>query len=186
MDHELIRDIILGVNVVIAFFLFFVHIKNRRTQLSIYYLTRSIHRSSINDFIFISSEQVHGNVLLKFVLFNPGSVAAVIQSFSVYDVPDSYSWLRRRFEVLKWRRIEDTQWWPTRNVDQKEPRYLEEEYENLYVGECRVIMARIPGVIDRRKYLFRIDTNHGYVTTECAIDAVKTQFACRHERRYKD
>ena len=186
MDHEFVRDTVLGVNTLLAVFLFFVHMKNRRTQLATYHLTRSTHRSGINDLLFVDSEQVGNSVICKLVFFNPGSVAAIIQSFSVYEIPHSYGWLRRNIERCKWRRIRFAKWWPTNNPEQKQVRYLPDEYSNLYVADYKVVMVSFSGVIDRRRYLFRIDTNHGYVTTEVEIDRSVSCFPYMHMRKHHD
>lgn len=186
MDNDFFRDAILGVNTLLACFLFFVHLKNRRTQVATFNLTRSTHRSGINDLVYIGSEQVGDNVLCRFVFFNPGSVAAIIQSFSAFETPQSYGWIRKSFERFKWRRIKFATWWPTSCPEEKEERFFSDEYMSLYVADYRVIMVLLPGLIDRRRYLFRIDSNHGYVTTEVGIDGNKSCFPYAHFRKHYD
>ncbi|WP_216597429.1 hypothetical protein, partial [Pseudomonas protegens] len=161
-------------------------LKNRRTKLRSYLLSQSTYRSGMNDLKFIKSEQLNEGVLLKLVLFSPGSVATLIQSFSVYEVPEEYGRFKRLFSVLKWRRIENAKWWPTKDEDQKRPRFFADGFGDLYVKEYRVILVLIPGVIDRRSYLFRVDTNHGYMTTECSIDGIDSSFPYAFKQKYSE
>ena len=171
MDHDAIRDLISVLGFVISLFLLFVHVKNRRTQLSSYQLARATYRSSSINLHYIGSEQVDDYVLLKLVLFNPGSVAAIIQSFAVFEVSPTRNSLRRLFWSTEWGRVENARWWPTKNPDQKTFRYLADEYENLYVEDFRTILVSMPGVIDRREYLFEVRSNHGSQTTKTTITA---------------
>ena len=186
MDHDAIRDLISVLGFVISLFLLFVHIKNRHTQLSSYQLARATYRSSSIDLHYIGSEQVDDHVLLKLVLFNPGSVAAIIQSFAVFEVSPTRNSIRRLFWPTEWRRIEDARWWPTKNADQKTSGYLADEYENLYVEDFRTILVSIPGMIDRREYLFEVRTNHGSQTTRTTIAATASHFSHHFERWYRE
>lgn len=80
--------------------------------------------------------------------------------------------------------MEGAKWWPTKEMDQKKPRSYAEEYENLYVKEHRIILVRMPGVIDRRDYLFEVKTNHGGQCRITAIDAVASSFPHHFEQWY--
>jgi hypothetical protein len=135
---------------------------------------------------YISSELVDDYVLLKLVLFSPGPIATIIQSFAVFEDSRTRNPIRRLLWPTEWRRIEGARWWPTRDVNQKKPRLLADEYENLYVQDARIILVAMPGMIDRRKYLFEVRTNNGFQIHETTIDATAIHFSHHFEEWYSE
>ncbi len=173
------------VNAAIALVALYLSIRNRKTQIEMYRLTRSTHWSSTNDFHVISAEQLHDSVLVKLVFFNPGSVSAVIQSLAVYEIPSQVWWLPRRLDWLRRKRLELAKWWPTRDEDEKTPRLFADRYQELMVKENRVILVRFPGMINRLTHAFELKTNHGLITTWYALDFVEKGFAYQSHRNFK-
>lgn len=186
MDSTLIRDLISLSGFIISLFLLQIHIRNRRTQVSSYQISRAAYRSSQIELVYLSSEQVESQVFLKLVLFNPGSIAAIIQSFAVFERVPTSNPFRRIFRSTEWRRIERARWWPTEDVDHKVPKFLEDEYKNLFVQDQRTILVKMPGYIDRRSYRFEVRTNLGGRTRETTIDGTATHFSHHYEIRYAD
>ena len=186
IDHDTIRDAVSALGFLISLFLLFIHIRNRRTQISAYHISRATFRSSSIELCFIASEQLKGEVLLKLIVFNPGSIAAIIQSFAVFEEVRTRNFLKRMVKPTEWKRIEGARWWPTKEVDQIQPRSYAEEYESLYVNEHRVILVRMPGMIDRREYLFEVKTNHGGQRRFTTIDATTSYFPYHFEQRYDE
>jgi hypothetical protein len=80
------------------------------------------------------------------------------------------------FKRTKWRRVEGMRWWPTQDANDKTVKTLSEAYESLYVDDVRTILATIPRLIDRRKYMFEIVTNNGGRIRETTIDALAIYF----------
>ncbi|WP_273822861.1 MULTISPECIES: hypothetical protein [Pseudomonas] len=172
-------------NAVIAVAALCLSISNRRTQLATYRLTRSSHWSSTNDLHVISAEQLDDSVLVKLVFFNPGAIAALIQSLAVYEIPPSVWWWPRRLDGLRRKRIEFAQWWPTCDENEKTPRLFADRYQQLLVKESRVILVRFPGRINRLVHAFELKTNHGPITTWYALDFIEKGFAFQSYRRFK-
>ncbi|WP_047541926.1 hypothetical protein [Pseudomonas simiae] len=173
------------VNAVIALVALYLSMRNRRTQIAMYRLTRSTHWSNTNDFQVISAEQLEDSVLVKLVFFNPGSVAAVIQSLAVYELPRPVWWLPRRLDWLRQKRLELVKWWPTRDEEEKTPRLLADRYLELMVKEDRVILVRFPGMINRLTHAFELKTNHGSITTWDTLDFKEKGFAYNSHRVFK-
>ncbi|SDT17314.1 hypothetical protein SAMN05216598_4265 [Pseudomonas asplenii] len=171
-------------NAAIALAALGLSISNRRTQLDSYRLTRSTHRSNTNDFHVISAEQLDDSVLVKLVFFNPGAVAAVIQSLAVYEIPRAIWWLPRRFDWLRRKRIESVKWWPTCDENEKTPRLFSDRYQQLLVKESRVILVRFAGRINRLTHAFELKTNHGEITTWHTLDFIEKSFACQSHRSF--
>lgn len=174
--HEYIRDIISVSGFLISIFLLFIHIKNRKTQLRSYWLTRATHRSSFCELNYICSEQLSDSIILRLVFFNPGPIAAVIKSFSVYRESTPKNVLLKFLGISIWADLPNLRWWPTADPDKTDIKHVADEYQNLYVDDQRVIMVSIPGYIDRSRYKFEIKTNHGVQTLECAIDGTFSYF----------
>lgn len=173
---ETVKDSIGIAGFAISLFLLFIHLKNRRTQLRSYWITRDAYRSSSIQLVFVHSEQLEGFVFVKLVLFNPGSIATVIKSFSV-EKKVKLSLFQRILKFREWERIEGSKWWPTENPETKTVRYLADEYRNLFVEDQRDICVVIPGMLDREKYRFEIRTNNGGFAVQTTIDATRTSFA---------
>lgn len=175
-DSQVINTAMSSASLIISLALLLIHLKNRKTQLRAYFLSRETYRSSNVALKYISSEQQGENALLKLVLFNPGSVAAIIRSLTVYKEVESSFFLFRVFGVTEWREIQDAKWWPTSDPDCKEHKYLADEYRSLYVDDQRDIYVLLPGYIDRNKHKFETKTNQGSCSTESTIDATRIYF----------
>jgi len=186
IDHDTVRDAISALGFLISLFLLFIHMKNRRTQISAYHISRAAFRSGAIELQLISSKQIESEVLLKLIVFNPGSIAAIIQSFAVFEEIPTKNILKRIFKPTEWKRVEGARWWPTKEIEQINPRSYAEEYENLYVNEHRHILVRMPGAIDRRNYLFKVKTNHGGQCRITGIDALSSSFPYHFEQRYDE
>jgi hypothetical protein len=166
--------------------LLFLQIKNRFTQVSSYYISRATHRSSSIVLKLVDVQQLEDTVLMKLAVFNPGSVAAVIQSCSIFEKPESKKWFGRIFYRSKWQWVESSRWWPIGDSSDKEPKYLSEAYQNLYVKGVGSIYVSKPGMIDRRVYLFEVRTNNGFVTTETVVMDGATFFSHHFEEWHED
>lgn len=70
-------------SLLISFATLYINLKNRKTQLNTYSLTRASHRSGNIDLKWVSSEQLENEVLIKLIFFNPGSIASIIQSLTI-------------------------------------------------------------------------------------------------------
>lgn len=171
-------------NALMASVALYLSIRNQGTQTAMYRLTRSTHWSSTTDLHVISAEQLEGYVLVKLVFFNPGSVAALIQSLAIYEVPHPVWWLPRRFDWLRWQPLEYAKWWPTQDENEKTPRLFADKYPDLMVKDSRVILARFPGSINRRTHAFVLRTNHGVITTWYPLDFFDRGFAYHSHRNF--
>jgi hypothetical protein len=171
--QPLITLAIAVIGLLISLYLLYINIKNRGTQVSAYRITRTLHRSSKIVLKYINAEQLDGRFLVKLVLFNPGSIASVIHSFAVFKPTQNPNRFSRIFKPILLKRIEDAYWWPTRDESQKEARYLDDEYKNLYVEDYRVILVSIPGMVGRERYEFEIRTNNDYQIHQTHIDGIK-------------
>lgn len=176
MNQETQQFITLAIAIVgllISLYVLYINIKNRVTQVSAYRVTRALHRSSNIVLKYINTEQLDGHFLVKLVLFNPGYIASVIHSFSVFKPARNPNRFFRIFKPKVLNQIDNAYWWPTREENQKEPRYLDDEYQNLYVEDYRVILVSVPGLVDREWYEFEIQTNNGHLIHKTHIDGVK-------------
>lgn len=175
-DNQLLNLAMSSVSLVISLALLLIHLKNRKTQLRAYFLSRETYRSSAIVLKYISSEQYGESTLHKLALFNPGSVAAIIRSLGVYKKIESRFFLLRVLGFTEWREVPEAQWWPASSPDCKEQRYLADEYRSLYVDDQRDIYVIMPGYIDRNEYKFEIKTNHGGCSIESTIDVTRIYF----------
>ncbi|WP_031359125.1 hypothetical protein [Caballeronia sordidicola] len=181
--QQIVSLVIAILGLLISLYLLYINIKNRRTQQSSYYISRALHRSSRIVLKYINAEQLDGRFLVKLVLYNPGSVASIIHSFAVFKPTVNPNRFFRLFKLNVLKRIEDAYWWPTQDENQKEPRYLDDEYRSLYVKDFRVILVSIPGWVDRVKYAFEIRTNNDFQIHETNLDEIKgsTRFSHHYE-----
>lgn len=171
--QQLITLAVAVIGLLISLYLLYINIKNRGTQVSAYRINRALHRSSRIVLKYINTEQLDGRFLIKLVLFNPGSIASVIHSFAVFKPVKNPNCFFRMFKPTVLRRIEDAHWWPTRDENQNEARYLDDDYQHLYVEDYRVILVTIPGLVDRERYEFEIRTNNDYQVHKTYIDGIK-------------
>lgn len=186
--QQLITLAIAIVGLLISLYLLCINIKNRGTQVSAYRISRALHRSSRIVLKYINTEQLDGRFLVKLVLFNPGSIASVIHSFAVFKPIRNPNCFLRIFRPTVLKRIENAYWWPTRDENQKEAQYLDDEYSNLYVEDCRVILVSIPGLVDRARYEFEIRTNNDWQIHKTYLDGIKGthRFSYHYEEWYAE
>ncbi|CAI8908707.1 hypothetical protein [Pseudomonas zeae] len=185
MSKEFVQTFISWSGFAISICLLFLQIKNRVTQVSSYNLSRAAYRSGTIVLKLVNVVQLEDSVLMKLVIFNPGSVAAVIQSCSIFERPKNKNWFWRFF-TSKWQRVERSLWWPIQDGSDTEPKYLADAYQQLYVKDVRSIYVSMPGMTDRRRYLFEVRTNNGYVTTETSVMDGRTFFSHHFEEWGKD
>jgi hypothetical protein len=171
--QQLVTLTIAIIGLLISLYLLYINIKNRETQVSAYRITRTLHRSSKIVLKYINTEQLDERFLVKLVLFSPGPIASIIHSSAVFKPTQNPNGFFRIFKPTVLKRIEGSYWWPTQNENQKEPRYLDDEYQNLYVEDYRVILMSIPGLVDRARYEFEIRTNNDYQILKTHIDGIK-------------
>ena len=173
---QLLTLLMSSLSLIVSLGVLIVHLKNRKTQFSSYALARHAHRSSSIDLALVSAEQLDGSILVKLVLFNPGSIAALIKSLTVYREVKSNSFLGRLFGSTEWKEITEARWWPTADSSSKTPKSFADEYQNLYVEDYRDILVSMPGLIDRNNYRYVIQTNLGGYETSSTIYAARSHF----------
>jgi hypothetical protein len=161
----------------------YILLSNRKILSNSYRLSLDGARSEEVELIFVESRQEEG-VVLKLVLFNPGNVAAIIHSLTVYEsVPHSMS-LLRYLGLRRWREIEKARWWPNHNETFDGQKTVKDEYASLYVRDYRDIFVIFPGYPSRNEYKFFAQTNHGSVERITTIDATEIYFAHRYRKWY--
>lgn len=186
LDSQVLNLAMSSASLVTSLALLFIHFKNRKTQVSSYFLARATYRASSIDLKFVSSEQREGNVLIKLVLFNPGSIATLIQSLTVYKEVESRFFLFRFFGRTEWKEVDDAKWWPTSDPSCKDQKYFADEYKSLYVEDCRDIYVLLPGYINRSVHRFAVETNHGGYSHSSTIDATRTYFSHAFRRWFHE
>ena len=163
-----------------------LHFRNRKVVLRSYWLNRSNHRSSSIDFVYVNSKQKDDEYILKLVLFNPGSIASVIKSLTIYREIVSSNAFLRFFNISEWEEVTEAKWWPTKNDSCSEIKSFAEEYKNLYVDDLRDILVSMPGYIDRNRYKFHIKTNNGGYVCESRIDSISSCFPYASEQWHSE
>lgn len=186
--QELVTLAIALVSLLISLYLLYINIKNRGTQLAEYRMVRHFHRSGQTVVQYINAEQLEGRFLVKLVLFSPGSVASVIHSVAVFKLVGNSNRLLRLFKPTVHKRIEDARWWPTLDENQKEPRYRDDNYGDLYVRDYRVILISVPGLVGEERYAFDVRTNNDYVILRTHVSGIKGthQFSHHYEKQYME
>ncbi len=178
------NELISLANLFISLSLLFIHLRNIKTQRRSYILTRAAHRNSGVILKYVSSEQQEKSTLIRLILFNPGSIAFVIQSLSAHKQTDSkYSFLRY-LGIMRWQEIKEARWWPTSHPSCKDIKCFSDEYKSLYVKEHRDILISLPGYIDRNQYRFSIETSQGGLWIQTTIDYSKTNFDKKFVQNY--
>jgi hypothetical protein len=161
LDTQVLNLVMSSASLAISLALLFVHLKNRKTQLRSYVLARAAARSSSINLQYVSSEQLDGKVLIKLVLFNPGSIAIIIQALAVHKKVESRFFLLRLLGLTEWTELDQAAWWPTSDSSCKDEKFFADEYKSLYVEDYRDIFALLLGCLDRNMYRFHIQTNNG-------------------------
>lgn len=181
--QELVTLSIAVAGLLISLYLLYINIKNRGTQLAQYRISRHSHRSGRIVVQYVNTEQLEGRFLVKLVLFSLGSIASVIHSVAVSKLVGNSNRLLRLFKPMVHERIEDARWWPTLDESQKEPRYLDDNYRDLYVKDYRIILISVPGLVGEERYAFDVRTNNDYVTLRTHVSGIKGthQFSHHYE-----
>ena len=94
-------------------------------------------------------------------MFNPGSNAAILHSFTVFKKVSPKNYFCQIFNIKLWKEVTEAQWWPAKNGNCYEIRKIEDEYENMFVKDKKDIMVSIPGRIDFCEYKFLVKTSNG-------------------------
>ena len=166
------------ISITLAVFRLFLHLKNRNTMLRSFEINRANYRSSNIDLIYINAIKENNNLIIKLALFNPGPVAAIIKSLTVYKKVANNSFPSNIIRLSKWDNVSSAKWWPTENTECKEIKCISQEYHNLYVDQQRDILVAIPDEdISRSVYKFVIKTNLGGYVCNSSTDAVKRYFS---------
>ncbi|MBU2914259.1 hypothetical protein [Reichenbachiella agariperforans] len=77
--------------------------------------------------------------------------------------------------VQEWRKLKVT-WWPTEDESDLEPKYMQEEYKNIFVENLRIIFAESIGYIDDRTFAFKLKTSNDIFIRSTTISGTNTQF----------
>jgi hypothetical protein len=164
----------------------YILLTNKKILSKSYRLSRDGARSEEVELIFVESRQQEESVVLKLVLFNPGNVAAIIHSLTVYESVSYPMKLLRYLGLHKWREIEDARWWPSHNETFEGQKTVKDEYASLYVKDYRDIFVIFPGYRSRNEYKFFVQTNHGSTERITTIDAIEIYFPHRYRKWYRD
>lgn len=125
--------------------------------------------------------------MVRLVLFNPGSVAAVIKSLSTYKLTSSSNYLLRMLRVERWVTVENARWWPTDDHEDKTPKCVADKYRCLYVKEQMDILVLLPGRIESPRYFFHIKTNNGECRVSVSVDpGERSHFPHASERDFSE
>lgn len=163
----------------------FIHYKNRTTNKKTYYLNRDNKRKSSIELLHISATQVESSIINKLVVFNPSSNGLILQSLQVYkEYKSNFPILQEYGLIKKWDKVKST-WWPTTDESNFEPKFIEDEFRNLFVKDIRLIVVSIDGYIDRDLYKFHLKTGHEEISRITTINGFQTQFAHEFYRKYK-
>jgi hypothetical protein len=164
--------------------LYFNHRNNKINQNS-FLISRDGYRASSIVLEFVCSKQYDGYYILKFVVFNPSSIATIIKSFSVLERTYHNNSFFEFFGKENWERIGSAKWCPSHEDVCKEIGNMEHNYKHLFVNEYKNIFVSIPGRITREKLKFIIKTNNGGVVLNTSIDATATHFSYDFHQTFK-
>ncbi|MGL6501787.1 hypothetical protein ACSZOA_05195 [Aeromonas caviae] len=156
--------------------LYFNHKSNKINQNS-FLISRDGYRASSIALEFICSKQYDGYYILKFVVFNPSSIATIIKSFSVLERTYCNNRFLEFFGMENWERIGSAKWCPSNEEVCNEIGNMEQNYKHLFVSDHKNIFVSIPGRITRDKLKFVIKTNNGGIALQTSIDATATHFS---------
>ena len=182
----MVPEIFSAISLLIALAALVINFKNRQTTLKGYLMSRNSIRSSEFDLFFVSATQLQDSVLVKLAVFNPGSIAILIKSMTVYVKQQRRNAILRVVSPYEWVELVDAKWWPSDNDDCVEVKTVDQAYRLLYVKDQRDIKIRIPGFVDRRAYRFYIKTNHGFQYRETRIDDSNSCFPFNFEQYYSE
>ncbi|WP_145914935.1 hypothetical protein KV708_15725 [Comamonas thiooxydans] len=171
----------------VAIFSLIISIKNYKSQNKSYSMNRYIHRSTEIDLKYVESDFMHGGILAKLVLFNPGPTAVIIQSLTLYKQTTAKFFLKRWLNVPDEVEIRNARWWPVSDATCKEPKYLHEEYKSIYVEDIRDIYVAWQGYRDdESKYVFLIQTNKGGYSTISTVSESESYFPHAYRKWYRE
>lgn len=175
------ENIISVFSLVISLYIFF---SNRKILIRSYKLSRNIVRSEELEMLFVESQQMEERIVIKLVLFNPGNIAAIINSFTVYKLVPSRIKVLKYLGFKQWREITNARWWPSCNDEAEGIKTLKTEYKSLYVKDYRNIFVSVPGYISDEDYKFFVKTNNGSIEQITDINATEIYFSHRYRKWY--
>jgi hypothetical protein len=182
----MLSNVISILSLLIAIVALVLNYKNRQTTVKGYLLSRHAIRSSQFDLLFVSSTQLDDSVLIKLAVFNPGSIAILIKSMTVFRKQKRQNSVLAFFFPEEWVELENVRWWPSDNDECKKVKTVADAYKLLYVQDQRDINVLIPGFIDRNTYQFHIATNHGGQYQQTRIDSTECYFPHFFEQSYHE
>lgn len=185
MDAPTISIAISTISLLISFAVLLVHFKNRRTALYSYWINRNIHRYSASEMTIVRTIQKEDSYIAHLIYFNPGSVASVLQSITVYrQVKYKFPFLP--FFINDWEKITAAKWWPTENPDDHDVKYVADEYSNLYVEDYKDILVTLPSRVNLDVHRFYIKTNQGGFYLHSILRPGNDIFPYSSSRSYRD
>ena len=138
--------------------------RNRRTSLQLFSIHREKYRSSSIHLKHVKTIETDNDYIIHFILFNPGDVAAVINSVTIREAFFENKFLEF-LKISSLKPFDLARWWPTNNPDDYEIKYFCDEYQNLYVDDKRDILVSFPkDAFDHKKsYQIDVKTNNGHI-----------------------
>lgn len=185
MDASEISMVISIISLMISLAVLFIHYKNRKTTLHSYWINRNVHRYSASEMTIVRTIQQENSYFAHLVYFNPGSVASILQSLTVYRQV-KYKLPFLPFFLKDWEEITEAKWWPTESPDDFNVKFIADEYTNLYVEDYRDILVVLPGRINRGVHRFHIKTNQGGFYLHSTPGLGNENFAHSSNRTYRD
>ena len=175
--NELITENIIGLlGLIFSLMSLVIHFKNRQTNKKSFNLNIQSNKKNNVELVHISNVQNTNNHVSKLVVFNPNSQGVILQSLQVYKEHKSKYWLLRVLNLGKKWEIVDNKWWPTTKENDLEPKYLNDEYEQLYVSNSRIILVCMKGNRDKSLYRFHLKTSHQFINRITTIDGYDSNF----------
>lgn len=165
--------------------LYFNH-KNNIINKNSFLISRDGYRASSIALQFVCSKQYDGFYILKFVVFNPSSIATIIKSFSVSERAHSYNRFLGFFCRDNWDILESAKWCPSDQDLCNEIYNMEQNYKHLFVSDHKNIFVSIPGRITREQLKFTIKTNNGGVSLKTSVDATATYFSFDFHQTFRE
>lgn len=164
--------------------LYFNH-KNNKINQNSFLISRDGYRASSIDLVFVCSKQYDGYYILKFVVFNPSSIATIIKSFSVLERTYCNNRFLEFFGMDNWERIGSAKWCPSNEEFCDEVGNMEQNYKHLFVSDHMNIFVSIPGSITRETLKFVIKTNNGGIALKTTVNATATYFSFDFHQTFK-
>lgn len=180
-------DISIAISVVsllVSIAVLHIHLKNRRTNLHTYWINRNVQRYSAPEINVVRTVQERDFYIIHIIYFNPGSIASILQSLTIYKQVD-YKFPLIPIVFNDWDEVTESKWWPTESPNDFKRKYMADEYANLYVENYKDILVMFPGNIDRALHRFYIKTNQGGYRMDIVPGIGDSSFAYSSSRAYR-